>query len=320
MSNEKNKKRFALLGAAGYIAERHMKAIANTGNDLVAAMDINDNVGVLDKYFPDAHFFTEFERFERHVDLLRRQGEAIDYISICTPNYLHDSHVRFALNYGAHAICEKPLASSPWNVQALADFEARGNTSINTILQLRLHPKIAELKKRIDSGPKDKVYDVCLMYNPTRGKWYFVSWKGQEDKSGGITNNIGVHFFDVLIWIFGNVKESVVHVLEPDRAAGYLDLEKAKVKWFLSLREDTLPEHIRAKSRGERYYRSITVDGEEVEFSEGFADLHTLSYEEILKGNGFGPRDVMSTVEAVYNIRNAKPIGLKGDYHPHLKK
>lgn len=313
-------KKFALIGAAGYIAERHMKAIADTGNDLSVAMDLSDNVGILDRYFPEANFFTEFERFERHIDLLRRQDKRIDYISICTPNHLHDSHVRFALNHGSGAICEKPLALNPWNVEALADVEREGENKINTILQLRLHPKIIELKKRIEEGPKEKIHDVSLTYNPTRGKWYFVSWKGQDEKAGGITMNIGVHFFDMLIWIFGNVKESIVHILEPDKAAGYLGLEKARVKWFLSLREDTLPLDIRMRPLGERYYRSITIDGEEVEFSTGFTDLHTLSYEEILKGNGFGPREVLASIEAVHNIRNAKPIGLKGEYHPLLKE
>src|SRR3989344_3804463 len=325
MSKEKNKKKskkkkFALLGAAGFIAERHMKAIADTGNDLLVAMDVNDSVGILDKYFTGADFFTDFARFERHVDFLRSQGNKIDYVSICTPNHLHDSHVRFALNYGADAICEKPLALNPRNVKAFVDLESRGENKIYTILQLRLHPKMIELKKRIEAGPKNKVYDVVLTYNPTRGKWYFVGWKGQDDKSGGIAMNIWVHFFDMLIWIFGNVNESVVHILEPDRAAGYLVLERARVKWFLSSREDTLPDHIRAKPMGERQHRSITIDGEEVEFSSGFTNLHTLCYEEILKGEGFGPREVLPSIELVHNIRNAKPIGLKGDYHPYLKK
>ncbi|MEK7535724.1 MAG: Gfo/Idh/MocA family oxidoreductase [Patescibacteria group bacterium] len=313
-------KRFALIGAAGYIAEKHMKAIAETGNDLVAAVDISDSVGILDKYFPQAHFFTDFEKFEKHIDLLREQGEKIDYVSICTPNYLHDSHIRFALKCGADAICEKPLALDPRGVEALADFERKGENKIYTILQLRLHPKMIELKKRIEDGPKDKIYDVILTYNPLRGRWYFSSWKGQDEKAGGIVMNIGVHFFDTLIWLFGNVKESIVHVMEPDRSAGYLDLERARVKWLLSLREDTLPAHIKIKPLGDRYYRSITVDGEEVEFSTGFADLHTLSYKEILRGDGFGPREVMPSIEVVHNIRIAKPIGLKGEYHPFLKK
>jgi UDP-N-acetyl-2-amino-2-deoxyglucuronate dehydrogenase len=309
-------KKFALMGAAGYIAEKHMRAIANTGNDLLGAMDISDSVGLLDKYFPNADFFTSFERFERHIDLLRRQDSKIDYISICTPNYLHDSHVRFALSHKSDVVCEKPLALNPWNIKALADIETESENKINTVLQLRLHPKIIELKKRIKNGPKDKIYDVNLTYNPTRGNWYFVSWKGQDEKSGGIAMNIGVHFFDILIWIFGSVKKSIVHIIEPDKAAGFLILERARVKWFLSLREDTLPSDIRKKPRGERYYRSITVDGEELEFSNGFTDLHTLSYEEIIKGNGFGPLDVMPSIELVHSISNTKPVGLKGEYHP----
>jgi UDP-N-acetyl-2-amino-2-deoxyglucuronate dehydrogenase len=308
------KKRFALIGVAGYIAIRHVKAIKETGNDLTSTLDLFDSVGFLDSYFPNTDFFTEYERFDRHVDKLRRKDKKIDYVSICTPNYLHDSHIRFALKNDAHAICEKPLVLNPWNIDGLREIEQETGKKINTILQLRLHPSIIALKDKIANGPKDKVYDVDLAYLTSRGNWYHYSWKGNPKKSGGISTNIGIHFYDMLTWIFGDVKESIVHEHGEKRAAGFLQLEKARVRWVLSVDENDLPDAIKAK--GQRTYRSITVEGEEIEFSKGFTDLHTLSYQEILKGNGFGLEDARKSIEIVYNIRNATPVGLKGDYHP----
>ncbi len=312
-------KNFALIGAAGYIAVRQMQAIKETGNNLIAALDKFDSVGVIDSYFPDADFFTEFERFDRHIDKLRHnENKSIDYVSICTPNYLHDSHIRFALKQHADAICEKPMVLNPWNVDALGEVEKETGQKINNILQLRLHPNIIKLKKEVETSPKDKIYDIDLTYLTSRGRWYFISWKGEKQKSGGVATNIGVHFFDMLTWIFGDVKENIVHVSEDAKAAGFLKLKKANVRWFLSVDYQNVPDEIKAK--GQRIYRSITVNGKEIEFSGGFTDLHTLSYQEILKGNGFGLDAIKSTIQTVYNIRNAVPIGLKGDYHPLLKK
>lgn len=312
-------KNFALIGAAGYIAPRHLKAIKDTGNSLVAALDKFDSVGIMDSYFPNADFFVEFERFDRHVEKLRYdKGVILDYVSICTPNYLHDAHIRMALRRGADAICEKPLVLNPWNIDALANIEKETGKKINNILQLRVHKSIIELKKKIESGPKDKIYDIDLTYLTSRGHWYFTSWKGDVSKSGGIATNIGVHFYDMLSWIFGKVKENVVHVHTYDRAAGYLELEKARVRWFLSINYDLLPEE--AKAKGKSTFRSITVEGEELEFSEGFTDLHTISYQEILNGNGYGVEDTRQSIEIVHDIRHAEPIGLKGDYHPLAKE
>ncbi|MCF6367054.1 MAG: Gfo/Idh/MocA family oxidoreductase [Bacteroidales bacterium] len=312
-------KNFALIGAAGYIAVRHMQAIKETGNNLIAALDKFDSVGIIDSYFPEADFFTEFERFDRHIDKLRHnENKSIDYVSICTPNYLHDSHIRFALKQHADAICEKPMVLNPWNVDALGEVEKETGQKINNILQLRLHPNIIKLKEEVEKSPKDKIYDIDLTYLTSRGRWYFISWKGENQKSGGVATNIGVHFFDMLTWIFGDVKENIVHISEDEKAAGFLKLKKANVRWFLSVDYQNIPDEIKAK--GQRIFRSITVDGEEIEFSGGFTDLHTLSYQEILKGNGFGLDAIKQTIQTVYNIRNAKPTGLKGDYHPLLKK
>lgn len=297
-------KRFALIGAAGFIAPRHLKAIKETGNDLLAALDKHDNVGVLDSYFPDAHFFTEFERFDRHLDKLKRKGQNIEYISICSPNYLHDSHIRFALRYGANAICEKPLVLNPWNLDALGEIEKETGRKVFTILQLRLHKAIISLREKIASGPSDKVYDVELKYITSRGNWYHSSWKGELSKAGGIATNIGIHFFDMLIWIFGDVQNIVVNQLEPDHASGVLHLKNARVKWFLSINFDHLPEDV--KRANKRTYRSLTLEGNEIEFSEGFTDLHTTSYSEILKGNFFGLEDARPSIELVYKIRNSK--------------
>lgn len=315
-------KNFALIGASGYIAPRHMKAIKDTGNTLVAALDPYDGIGVMDSYFPQASFFTEFERFDRFVDKWRRDsGNKIDYVSICSPNYLHDSHIRFALRSGADAISEKPLVLNPWNVDQLKVIEKETGKKIHNILQLRLHPTLIALKEKISKELEtepNKVYDIDLTYLTSRGKWYFVSWKGDEAKSGGIASNIGVHFYDMLSWIFGDVQENVVHLKTPDTNAGYLSLKHANVRWFLSVNSDYIPETI--KNNGLSTYRSITVDGEELEFSGGFTDLHTKSYEEILKGNGFGLDEAYGSINTVSAIRNLDPIGLKGDYHPFCKK
>ena len=310
-------KNFALIGAAGYIAPRHMRAIKDTGNNLIAIMDPCDSIGIIDSYFPEAEFFTEFERFDRHLDKLRRRETKIDYVSITSPNYLHDAHIRIALRNDADAICEKPLVLNPWTVDNLKIIENETGHQVNTILQLRLHPTIMELKKRIDEGPKDKIYDIDLTYITSRGRWYDVSWKGDISKSGGMATNIGIHFFDMLQWIFGYVQKNILHVQEKDVAAGFMQFQRARVRWFLSINENMLPKA--AKEAGKRTYRSITVDGKELEFSEGFTELHTKSYEKILAGEGFTLEDARAAVEIAFNIRNAIPIGLRGEYHPFLK-
>ena len=311
-------KNFGLIGVAGYIAERHLKAIKDTGNRLVASLDKFDCVGKIDSYFPDSDFFTEYERFDRHIDKLKRLGTKIDFVSICTPNYLHDSHIRFALRHGADAICEKPVVLNPWNIDALQEIERETGRKVNNILQLRLHPSIIELKKKIDEGPKDKIYDVDLSYITSRGKWYFISWKGDIHKSGGVATNIGVHFFDMLTWIFGDVMENIVNISTPSKAAGYLKLKNANVRWFLSVDFNDIPKEI--KDKGQRTFRSITVEGNEIEFSGGFTDLHSLSYQQILKGNGFGLEETKKSIQTVYTIRNSNPIGIKGEYHPFCKR
>ena len=312
-----NKKNFALIGVAGYIAPRHLRAIKDTGNNLLASLDPNDSVGLIDSYFPDSPFFVEFERFDRHIDKQKRNGIQLDYASICSPNYLHDSHIRFALRSGADAICEKPLVLNPWNVDALSEIEKESGKKIYNILQLRLHPSIIALKKKVDEGPKDKIYDIELSYITSRGKWYYISWKGDLQKSGGIATNIGVHFFDMLLWIFGGVKHNAVNKMEVNKAAGYLELERARVKWYLSLDHNDIPQNI--KETGQRTYRSITIDGDEIEFSGGFTDLHTASYNHILSGKGYGIYDSKAAIDTVYTIRNNSPIGLKGEYHPMCK-
>lgn len=295
-------KNFALIGAAGYIAPRHMKAIKDTGNNLVAALDKHDNVGILDSYFPECDFFTEFERFDRHLDKLRRKGQKVDYVSVCSPNYLHDSHIRFALRQGADAICEKPLVLNPWNLDALEEIEKETGKKIYTILQLRLHPSIIAFREKVLNGPKNKVYDVDLRYITSRGNWYHVSWKGDVSKSGGIATNIGIHFFDMLIWIFGSVKVNEVKAREGEHAEGFLELERARVNWFLSINDEHVPEQVR--KTGKRTFRSLTIENEEIEFSDGFTDLHTVSYQHILDGSGFGIGDAKASIEAVHAIRN----------------
>ncbi|MDD2557436.1 MAG: Gfo/Idh/MocA family oxidoreductase [Desulfuromonas sp.] len=316
-------KNFALLGVGGYIAPRHLKAIKETGNNLVAALDKNDYVGIMDSFFPHADFFTEFERFDRHVEKLRRKnaGNEVNYVSICTPNYLHDSHIRFALRIHADAICEKPLVLNPWNINALQEIEEEYGKKINNILQLRLHPSIIELKHKVKQSIQDnpdKVFDVDLTYITSRGRWYYTSWKGDDAKSGGIATNIGVHFFDMLSYIFGAVQKNVCHVRNADVAAGYLEFKYARVRWFLSINAEYLPEV--AKEAGQATFRSITVDGEQFEFSGGFTDLHTLSYTEILAGRGFGLDDVRDCVEIVHQFRESRQAALRGDYHPLCSK
>ena len=310
-------KNFGLIGVAGYIAVRHLRAIKDTGNNLLASLDKFDCVGLLDSYFPASDFFVEFERFDRHFDKLKRTGTKIDYVSICSPNYLHDSHIRFALRHQADAICEKPIVLNPWNVDALQEIENETGRRIYTILQLRLHPRIVELREKIRKGPKNKVYDIDLSYITSRGNWYYISWKGDVQKSGGVATNIGIHFFDMLGWIFGDTERIVVHVSQPNKAAGYLELENARVRWFLSIDYNDLPKA--AKASGKRMFRSITIEGEEIEFSEGFGDLHTVSYREILDGKGFGLNDARQSVITAFTIRNSNPVGLVGDYHPMLK-
>jgi len=311
-------KNFALIGAAGFIAPKHMQAIKDTGNVLVAALDKFDCVGIMDKYFPDANFFTEPERFDRHLDKLRRlnQSKAVDYVSICSPNYLHDSHIRLALRNNAHAICEKPIVLNPWNVDGLQTIEKESNKEIYTILQLRLHPSVIALKKKVENGPKDKIYDIDLTYITSRGKWYSISWKGDISKSGGVSTNIGVHFFDMLSFIFGKQINSKVHINQADKAAGLLELERANVRWFLSIDNNDISEKIR--EQGQNTFRSILMEGEEFEFSGGFTDLHTLSYQEIMAGKGFRLEEARNSIQMVHSIRNAKTLGLHGDYHPIL--
>jgi len=306
---------FSLIGAAGYIAPRHMKAIHETGNELVAAFDPNDSVGIIDSYFPDTDFFTEYERFDRHIDKLRRQGKGVDYVSICSPNYLHDSHMRFALRAGADAICEKPLVMNPWNIDGLAEIERDTGGRINTILQLRLHPAIIALREKMQAPALDRKVDVDLTYITSRGHWYLQSWKGDDRKAGGIATNIGVHFYDMLHYVFGALQENVVHLHDPTRAAGYLEYERARVRWFLSVDVNDIPAAERAKGR--RTYRAIIADGENIEFSDGFTDLHTRSYEEILAGRGFGLEENRVAIETVAHIRNA-PIAIGGEVHPFV--
>lgn len=311
-------KNFALIGAAGYIAPRHLQAIKDTGNRLIAALDRFDSVGVMDSYFPNADFFVEFERFDRHIEKLRHErGINLHYTSICTPNYLHDAHIRMALRVGSDAICEKPLVLNPWNIDALSKVEENTGKRIWNILQLRVHPSIIALKRKIDNSPKDKIFNIDLTYLTSRGHWYYTSWKGDIQKSGGIATNIGVHFYDMLVWIFGDVKSNVVHVHEHDRAAGFLQLKRANVRWFLSINEDVLPDAVKAKEQ--RTFRSISIEGEELEFSSGFTDLHNESYAQILNNQGFGITETRQAIEIVHEIRHSKPVGLVGDYHPLAK-
>ena len=297
-------KNFALIGAGGYIAPRHMKAVKETGNNLIAALDKHDSVGILDSYFPEAEFFVEFERFDRHIEKLKRLGTQTDYVAVCSPNYLHDAHIRFGLRIGADVICEKPLVLNPWNIDGLMEIERETGRKISTILQLRLHPAIIALKEKVQKNSSGKKYNIDLRYITSRGHWYHISWKGDSQKSGGIATNIGIHFFDMLIWIFGDVKTNEVSQHTPETASGRLELERANVNWFLSIDANTLPEDV--KQAGKRTFRSLTIDNEAFEFSEGFTELHTRSYEEILKGNGFPVEEARKSIELVHAIRNKK--------------
>lgn len=311
-------KNFALIGLAGYIAPRHLRAIKETNNKLIAALDKSDSVGIVDSFFPEADFFTEFERFDRHLEMLRRKepGKAVHYVSICSPNYLHDAHCRFALRIGADAICEKPVVLNPWNIDALKEAEEEYGHKIYTVLQLRLHPQIIMLRQQIEQNNTSSIYDIDLTYITARGRWYYYSWKGIDDKSGGIATNIGVHFFDILSWIFGPPEKNVVHLRQKDVAAGYLELKKARVRWFLSLRFEDLPPE--ARSVGKRSFRCIKINGEPFDFTDGFQDLHTRIYEEVLKGNGFTLEENRNAIDIVYNIRQAKITPEIGEPHEYL--
>ena len=310
-------KNFALIGAGGYIAPRHLRAIKDTHNNLVAAYDKFDSVGIMDSYFPDCCFFTENEQFDRFCSKVKPTKQHIDWFSVCTPNHTHDAFIRYGLRMGASVICEKPVVLNPYNIDALMDIEKETGAKAYNILQLRLHDSIIALKKRIEEGPKDKIYDVDLTYITSRGKWYYTSWKGDVRKSGGVATNIGVHFYDMLTWVFGNVKENRLHVMSHDRVSGYLELEKARVRYFLSINAEHLPAN--AVQGEKRTYRAIVIDGDEFEFSEGFTELHTKSYKHILSGEGFRISEARKSIQIVADIRNATPIGLKGDYHPMAK-
>ncbi len=321
MNSKSSPRNFALIGAAGYVAPKHLKAIHETGNTLVAALDKSDSVGILDSYSYDTAFFTEFERFDRHAEKLRRQGEEarLHFVSICSPNYLHDAHIRFALRIGAHAICEKPLVLNPWNLDALGELENETGNRIYNILQLRVHPSILALKKKIENTNHSDKYMVDLSYITSRGNWYFRSWKGAPEKSGGIASNIGIHFFDMLIWLFGGVERAEVHLTGSKRMSGFIELEKAKVRWMLSVDKKDLPEE--AVKKSVPTFRSITVDGAEIEFSGGFTDLHTLVYKDILAGNGFGIEEVRPSLDLVYTLRGLSPSQPSPeDLHPFLKE
>jgi UDP-N-acetyl-2-amino-2-deoxyglucuronate dehydrogenase len=317
MTNEASTpRRFALIGAAGFIAPRHMRAVKDTGHSIVCAVDRFDSVGVLDSYFPEADFFTEFERFDRHIEKLRLRKTPIDYVSICSPNYLHDAHIRFGLRNHADVICEKPLVLNPWNIDSIADLQRDSGKKVFNILQLRLHPAIIALRQRIEASG-DRKHDVDLTYITSRGNWYYTSWKGDLSKSGGIATNIGVHFYDMLCWVFGPVQQNVVHIHTHDRAAGYLEFERARVRWFLSINIDTIPTDVIAA--GKRTFRSLSIDGESFEFSEGFTELHTESYRRILNGEGFELEEARNAIQIVHDIRKQTPVGATGDYHPFVK-
>ncbi|MFV0645610.1 MAG: Gfo/Idh/MocA family protein [Sphingomonadaceae bacterium] len=308
---------YALIGVSGYIAPRHLKAIRETGGKLAVAYDINDSVGIMDSHFPDAAFFTEFEQFEFHIHALRRVGQAVNYVGICSPNYLHKSHMAFTLRAGADAICEKPLVLNIPDLDELTDLERETGQKVNSILQLRLHPAIIALRDKVANGPRDKIYDVDLGYFTSRGAWYHASWKGLDHKSGGIAANIGVHFYDMLSFVFGPIRENIVHYRGVDAAAGYLEFARARVRWVLSINRDHLPAHTPA---GQTTHRSITVEGEEVEFSGGFTDLHTASYQNVLDGNGYGLDVVRPSIEVVSHIRTAPVEPGRGEQHPDIAK
>lgn len=310
----------ALIGVGGYIAPRHLKAIKDTGNRVVVALDKSDSVGIMDKFFPEASFFTEFERFDRHCEKLRHANspDKVDVVTVCTPNYLHDAHIRFGLRLGADVICEKPIVLNPWNVESLQELEKMSGKKVYTVLQLRYHPTIVALKKKVDKGLKDKIYDVDLTYMTPRGTWYFHSWKADVEKSGGVATNIGVHFFDMLTWIFGDVKATEVHYVDAKKMTGYLQLECARVRWLLSLDRNDLPKE---NLDGNKPYRLITIDGEALEFSDGFTDLHTQVYEQTLAGNGFRIKDALPSIKIVSDIRYKEPVvPTKDKQHPLFDK
>ncbi|MCG2590839.1 Gfo/Idh/MocA family oxidoreductase [Rhodohalobacter sulfatireducens] len=313
-------KNFGLTGLAGYIAPRHLKAIKDTGNKLIAAVDPHDSVGIIDNYFPNASFFTEFERFDRHLEKIRRQNgdNGIDYLSICSPNNLHDAHIRMALRVGADAICEKPLVLNPWNLDILQELEEEYNQRVWTILQLRVHPLIRQLKQRLEIDDTDKRNKVRLTYITSRGLWYHYSWKGNIEQSGGIGTNIGIHFFDLLMWLFGRPEKNELYIRQENRMGGFLELPNADVEWFLSLEPEDIPDNA---DESQRTFRSITLDGEEIEFSGGFTDLHTRVYEETLNGNGFGIEDARPSIELVHKLRTMKLTQKPtGQLHPSIKK
>ena len=316
---EHSRQNFAIIGTAGFVAPRHLRAIKETGNELVAAVDVHDAVGVLDGYFPEARFFTEIERFDRYLEKRRRRlnGGPVDYVSICSPNYLHDAHVRLALRVKAHAICEKPLVINPWNLDQLAELEAEHGRRVHTVLQLRLHPAVQALKRNLEAEANRSRREICLTYITRRGAWYHTSWKGTQEKSGGLAMNIGIHFFDLLLWLFGPVQRSFVHLAQPSQMAGYLDLQWATVRWFLSVSADDLPEHVR--QAGGHAYRSLTVDGEEIDLSTNFTNLHTDLYRETLAGRGFGIADARPSVDLVYAIRNSREVNGGSVGHPMLE-
>ena len=309
---------FALIGAAGFVAERHIKAIRETGNNLLVANDQFDVMGRIDSYFPNAEFFLEWSAFESFISKQQRTSQPLEYVSICSPNFLHANQIKMALNHQANAICEKPLVLYPHELEKLERIEASTGKKVFNVLQLRLHPAIIALKEKINTGPTNKIYAIDLTYITARGKWYFKSWKGDVKKSGGIAANIGVHFFDMLMWIFGDVEKSIVHLYEPNKAAGFLQLKNARVRWFLSLDYNDIPAS--AKEKGMRTFRSIAVEGQEIEFSDGFTNLHTKTYENILSGSGFGIAEAKNSIILTDQIRNAATVGLSGDFHPFLKK
>jgi UDP-N-acetyl-2-amino-2-deoxyglucuronate dehydrogenase len=308
------------MGVGGYVAPRHLKAIKDTGNNLVAALDVNDSVGILDRFFPNVPFFNEFERFDRYAEKLRRQGgdRRINYVSICSPNYLHDAHIRFALRIHAHALCEKPLVLNPWNLDALQEMEGESGCRVHTVLQLRVHPALIALRESLMAEKNARKHDVLLTYVTSRGPWYKTSWKGNVERSGGIATNIGIHFFDLLIWLFGDTQQVVVDYSDSRKSGGYIELQRARVRWFLSIDSNDLPES--AKRSGASTFRAITVDGKEVEFSEGFADLHNVVYNETLAGRGFGIEDARPSIMLAYAIRQARIEGVTESSHPFLKK
>jgi len=311
-------KKFALIGTAGYIAPRHLKAIKDTGNDLIVAMDVNDSVGIMDSHFPESEFFTEFENFAAYIEDESLKGNKLDYISICSPNYLHAPQMKFALKNGIDVICEKPLVLSSAEIDTLKLYEEKYGAKVNSILQLRLHPSIIALREKVQNAPHDEIFDVELTYMTSRGKWYLKSWKGVDEKSGGVATNVGVHFFDMLHFIFGDIKNNEVHYKSEQTVSGYLEYERARVKWFLSIDAKNLPDN--AVQGEKKTYRSIMIGDEELEFSGGFTDLHTQSYGNVLAGNGYGLEENRTAIETVEKIRDQAIVDCSEHYHPLMAK